>query len=106
MMMPKVAHLHELYPVPEVINYLLKTRVVPPFDGHVVLASRGNDPKRRIRPGQFINLRVPRFLQVRNMDIAAKGRRLNGQSQPGIEEIDVSMQTMVRLLIATINQRV
>jgi hypothetical protein len=56
MMVAKFADLHENDFAAKMIDHLLVSLGSPPFDGHVVFPSGGNDPERSILPGRFMNL--------------------------------------------------
>src|SRR5437899_8028470 len=104
MKMTKVADLHELDSVAEVVDDALKARPFPPLNRDIVLSSRHDNPKRNIGFGHLVDLGVPRFFDLRNVDVASKLCRSDLQAEPGVQEINISVQAMVRLIVTTINQ--
>src|SRR4051794_33186074 len=106
MMMAMLSHLHELYLAPKVIHHRLEPPGLPPLDRHVVLPARDDNPERDLTFCHLVDLRVPRLLQLRNVNIAPELSRLNRQSKPAIQEFYVPVQAVVRRLIATVDQRI
>src|SRR2546428_6576146 len=106
MVVPVLANLNELEPPAKMIDHLLVTLPLPPFDSDIVLASRGNDPEWRVSPRDFADLRVPSPFLVRKVDIALESRGPDREAQVSVQELNEAMQAVVRSQVAAINQRV
>jgi len=104
--MTVLTNLDELDPATKVIYDTLEPDSFPPFDGDIVFSAGGNHPKRNIALCDLIDLGVPRFLQIRNMDIAAKFGGPDGKAETLIEEVDVPVQTVVRGVVGPIDERI
>ena len=72
MMIANGPNLHELHPAAKVIDHLLIPGWTPPLAGDVVLAPGGNDPKWEVAIGDFVDLGIPGFLAIGQMDVAAE----------------------------------
>ena len=71
----------------------------PPLDRVVTLAAGDNDPE-RLRPmHNLLNLREPRLLKQRNMNIAAKHARPYAKAQPFRCAMDPWMEWYGALLL-------
>src|SRR5437879_4218093 len=106
MVMPVLADLYELHATAKIIHNCLVTAGVPPLYRYVVLASGRHDPEGYFLARQLLHLGIPRFLPLREMNIAPVRRQLNRQAQPRIEEVDETMKTMIEDRIAVVDQRV
>ena len=60
--MSPLPDLDELDSAAEMIDHRLIASRVPPFDGHIVLAAGGDDPKRNGFTRDLVDLREPGFL--------------------------------------------
>ena len=65
----------------EMINHLLKPLGPPPFDGDIVLAAGGDEPKRNRDFCELEDLREPSLFLVRKVDMPLKLSGLNRQTQ-------------------------
>src|SRR5215469_11168628 len=106
MMMPILAHLRELDSAPKMINNLLVSTRVPPFNGDVILPTGGDDPERDILPGQVVNQRAAGFFPRAEVDITFERGGSDAKAQPLIEELDETVKAMTRSSVATTNQRI
>src|SRR5438552_8602044 len=104
MVVPRLADLDKLNPPVKRVHDFLVTARLPPFHGYVVLAAGGDDPERGVLSSQLMNLRVPLLLPLRQLNIAFAGRQLDGKPEPFVEKFDETVQTVVRDLIAAVDQ--
>ena len=100
------AHLHEQDAILESDRPPLKARVVPPFDREIELAPGDHDPERHRGSQDLLDLRKPRLLDRRDVNVAAKHGRPDGQAQLLVQEVDETMNEVVRRLVALVNERV
>ena len=72
MLVARLPDLDEQDALGEVIDDTLIALVIPPFDGEVPLAAGDHDPERHAPVEDLLDLRNPRLLSRREMDVAAK----------------------------------
>jgi hypothetical protein len=104
MVMVPVADLHELDPVTEMVNHCLVTTGVPPLNSDVILAARCDNPEWNWAARLFMDLRKPRPFLGRQMNVPFECGGFYRQAEPFVEELDEPMKTMVRRLVAAIDQ--
>jgi hypothetical protein len=86
------------------IDDLLITPGLPPFDCQIIFSARCDNPKRNVLARDFPNLRIPRLLLRGEMEVALKRCRPYVQAQPAVEKIHKTVKTMVRSLVALIDE--
>lgn len=106
MIMASLADLDELDPVAKVVDHFLVSLRLPPFDGHIVLATGRYDPEGDILSGDFPHLGIPRFFLCGEMNVSLEKSRLNRESKPFVEKFDKPVQAMVGCMVGPINERV
>ena len=104
--MPALSYLDKLNSPSKMINNLLVTLRLPPFNCQIIFPSRRDDPKRDGRARDFVDLGVPGLLLLGEMNVTFKRRRLDVQPQALIEEFDKAVEAVVRDFITLINQGV
>jgi hypothetical protein len=85
---------------------LLITLGLPPFDRQIILAARRDNPKRDGLACDFVNLGIPGLLLIGEMNVTLKDGRFYVKAQAVIEELDKTVEAMVRRLITLVNQGV
>src|SRR6266496_651188 len=103
---PSLSDLDELDSPPEMIDYFLIALGLPPFDGHVELATGYNEPERRVLSGQFLNLGIPGFFEIRYVNVSSEGRGFDAQFEVIVQKINEPVKAMIRHLIRAADQRV
>src|SRR5436305_1961390 len=106
MVVARFADLHKQNFSAKMIHYLLVSSNVPPFDGEIILAARCDYPEGNVFARELLNLRVPRLFQVRDVNVAFELSGLDPEVQRLVQELDITMQKMIRRLITLVDQRV
>src|SRR5437879_2368092 len=83
----------------------LITLDIPPFDRHVVLAAGGDYPEWSVFSGQFLHLRIPRFLQRRNVNVAFERSGCDPEAKSIVQPMSETVKVMIRRLVASVDQR-
>lgn len=96
-----LAALHESQPVAVMIDHLLVALGIPPFGREVVLAAREDDPITAVQAGR----RGLSFL-LRQMNVATKACHRNAQPQLLLQVLHVTVQEVIRSLIALMHERI
>src|ERR1051325_7500930 len=104
MVMAHFAYLNEGDSPAELVNHLLVSVRRPPFNADISFSPAGNDPKGNIGTRQFMDLRCPLLLFRRQMNISPEFGRHDLKIQFLIEEVDISMETMVRPIVRVVNE--
>src|SRR6516162_6590216 len=105
MVMACAADLNKQNAPEKVIDYLLISLVVPPFDGEIVFASCCDDPERS--PNRYLaDLRCRGFLFIRKVDRAAELSGFDAQIQDAIQVVNETLHKMCRRRIAAMDQRI
>ena len=100
-----LAHLHKLDPAAKMVHDGLITLDIPPFDRHVVLAAGGDYPEWSVFSGQFLHLRIPRFLQRRNVNVAFERSGCDPEAKSIVQPMSETVKVMIRRLVASVDQR-
>src|SRR5262245_33613789 len=100
------AHLNELDLAPKMIYHLLEPADVPPFDRHVELTASYDDPERSVFTSLLVNLRIPPLFLLGDVNVSSEGCGLDVELKTLVQEVDEAVQTMVRSLVAAVDQRV
>ena len=100
-----LADLYELNPPSEMVDDRLITVGVPPFRREVVLPAGDQDPIPISHPAFSSGRRKSAFL-LRQMNVALEQAERNGDAQLLLQELRVSVDEVIRPLIAFVNQGV
>src|SRR5437660_1336457 len=103
MVMSPLPDLDELDFAAEMIDDRLIASRVPPFDGHIVLAAGGDDPKRNGFTRDLVDLREPGFLLRGQVNVSFEQSGLYSQPKLSVEELDKPMNGVIRRFIAKID---
>src|SRR5262245_48163811 len=104
MMVPFLAYLHELNFPSKIIDYLLISLPIPPFDCHIVLPTRRHNPKRGFLACYLMHLRVPNSFLLRQVNVSSEDSRFYVKVQLLIQKFDESVEAMVRCVVAAVDQ--
>ena len=97
--------LDKLNSAAKVIHDYLKCGRVPPFCGEIEFSTRHDDPEWTTN-SCFLNLRDPSFFTVVQMNITLELRDWDSDVQLFFEELNVSMNEVIRDVVRVMNQRV
>jgi hypothetical protein len=102
--MSLLADLDEEYPAAKMIYNFLIALPSPPFDGHVILAARRDDPEWGVLPRHLMHLRVPSLLLFGEMNVSFEGAGFDRKAQVLVEKANEPMKTVVREFISAIDE--
>jgi hypothetical protein len=87
----------------KIIHHFLIGGWIPPLRGEVILPASNDDPVGSRQVKTLLEI-LPLFFLLREVQIPSKGRQRNGDSQPLFQELDVSVEKMIRSLIAFVDE--
>jgi len=106
MVVPRLPDLDELNPATKMIDDLLITLRLPPLDGNVMFPTGGDNPEGRVLARDFVNLGVPGFFLIREVEVTLERGRLDPEVQTVIEELNKTVKAVVGRFVAPVNQRI
>ena len=99
-----LTHLNKEQATPKVIDDGLITCRVPPLDRVVVLPARGEEPERRARPFERLDLPEPVLLRFVDVQVALERCDPNPQSELLVQVLDEAVEKVPWLLVAAVNK--
>jgi len=66
----------------------------------------GDNPEGRVMARDFVNLGVPGFFLIREVDVTLERGRLDPEAQTVIEELNKTVKAVVGRFVAPVNQRI